>query len=283
MRDRGACFAARGFGKARPSPSGKRKRSPDKKAPPEDLSAIRILASSKEKFARRVAGVSGEIARALACDEVAVIDGVLGLADCEALRCEAERVHASFVAEHASLDFDQPGIDRTNAELLSPEDLRRAPRTVAMMLALTGLSPRLAAERGARLSSDASANMLSCYLRGGAFPVHLDNHGGDDRRLIGLIYYMNPGYVVESGGRFVPWNGDEPSPGIEPRGDRLIAFYCDRQDHSVEEFTPFGDYYRYALTVWLMDDATEALRPDRRTRSPTDAHRRLRDSLATTP
>lgn len=261
--------AAKGFGSAPPTKNVK-----------ED--PTKVLVKSQEKYAKKIYKRSKQISSSLAAEDVAIIDGLLGVDDCIALRREAAKIHKKFSREASGTEYDSPGVDRTRAELLSPEDFQRAPRTVAMMLAMAGLSkdPLIAQERSAKLSTDPSANMLSCYVKGGAFPPHLDNHGGDDRRLIGLIYYMNPDYEADTGGRFVARSADSGDNFIEPKGDRLIAFYCDKQEHWVEEFTPKDAYFRYALTVWLIDDGDQALDPNRMTKSPTEAHRKMRDALA---
>jgi hypothetical protein len=134
------------------------------------------------------------------------------------------------------------------------------------------LAPLLSGRFGP-LSDDASCNMLACYgVSGGNFPVHIDNHGNRDRRVLTLIYYMNPNYdAIRQGGCFVPWRitdrappkGEPPvmlSPGhleplapIEPIADRLVAFWTCELPHSVQPFRAERGKIdgRYAITVWL--------------------------------
>lgn len=156
------------------------------------------------------------------------------------------------------------------------------------------LAPLLSGRFGA-LSGDASANMLACYgVDGGNFPVHIDNHGGGDRRVLTLIYYLNPGYDSErQGGCFVPWKitdrappkGQppvflsvdqlEPLSAIEPIADRLVAFWTCELPHSVEPFRAQRGTIdgRYAITVWLTaEDGSDVFEQGRHILSPTKAH-----------
>ena len=154
----------------------------------------------------------------------------------------------------------------------------------------------LLSERFGPLSDDASCNMLACYgVDGGNFPVHIDNHGGNDRRVLTLIYYLNPAYdAARQGGCFVPYsiNADAPpksSPPvmlsaeehltplapIEPQSDRLVAFWTCELPHAVEEFrAQYGKRDgRYAITVWLTaEQGSQVFEQGRRILSPTSAH-----------
>ena len=263
--------------------------------PPEDeLGAVMALLSSRTAYEARVAGRADELVGALGRGVdggVAVLDDVLGADACAALRREAEGVHAGKIAADAGNLADD--VTRTRAELLDPEDFARCPRVVACSLALaTALSSALGDAHGLPLSSDCGSNMLSCYASGGAFPVHVDNHGGDDRRVYGAIYYMNPDYDEAAGGHFVPWRRRrdvgaalapadlEPADAIAPRGDRLIVFEADTLAHSVRAYRDDA-YRRYALTVWILAaegvDPRDVLRPERRTLSPTDTHACMAD------
>ena len=261
------------------------------------LEAAMTLLKSRGAFEERLGGRGGDLVAALGRGvdgRVAVLDDVLGADACAALRREAEGVHAGYLAADAGNADDD--VTRTRAELLDPEDFARCPRVVACSLAIaTAVSEALGGARGLRLSSDCGANMLSCYASGGAFPVHVDNHGGDDRRVFGAIYYMNPDYRDEAGGHFVPWRRRtdgadaavldprdlEAADAIAPRGDRLIVFEADTLAHSVRAYRDDA-YRRYALTVWILAadgvEPSAVLRPERKTLSPTATHAGMADT-----
>ena len=110
-----------------------------------------------------------------------------------------------------------------------------AERATALSLAAALREPLMKHRGGVELTSDCAANMLSVYAAGGAFPVHVDNHGGpDDRRLYGAIYYMNPDLDEGAGGHFVPHRRKErdvlrTAADLEPLGGRKA------EDKSVTE------------------------------------------------
>lgn len=257
-----------------------------------EIDAAMALLSARSAFEARIAARAPEIVAGLGCGadgRLAVIDGLLGADACAALRGEAERVHAGALAGGGA-GGSAGDVSRTRAELLDPEDFARCPRVVAAALAIPSAlaGPLADARGGAALSSDCAANMLSCYARGGAFPVHVDNHGGDDRRVFGCIYYMNPDHDPAAGGSFLPWRRRdgfdgaalraedlEPRAPVAPLGDRLVVFEADTLAHSVAAYADDA-YRRYALTVWITADAgadlDAVLRPNRRALSPTATH-----------
>ena len=149
--------------------------------------------------------------------------------------------------------------------------------------------------RDACISLTTAANMLACYgVNGGNFPVHIDNHGGSDRRVLTLIYYMNFDYDHQrQGGCFVPWKITDSAPPkgeppvmlspeqlealepIEPVADRLVAFWTCELPHSVEPFRAQRGKIdgRYAITVWLTaETGSEVFAQGRHVLSPTRAH-----------
>ena len=252
------------------------------------------LQSSRAAYESRIALRADDIAATLKPGVeggLAVVDDLLGPEACAALRREAERVHADFVPGA----LDEADVSNTRAELIRPEDFATRPRIVGLALSLAAaLQAPLARHRGAALASDCAANMLSVYAAGGAFPVHVDNHGGpDDRRLYGAIYYMNPDLEEGTGGHFVPHRRKErdvlrtaadlePLEPVAPKGDRLIIFEADALAHGVEAYRDAA-YWRYALTVWILaaDDVLDldaARRPEWRPLSPTATHSSMADA-----
>ena len=253
------------------------------------------LQSSRAAYESRIALRADDIAAALkpgVDGGVAVVDDLLGAEACAQLRREAERVHADFVPG----TLDEADVSNTRAELIRPEDFATRPRIVGLALSLAAAlrEPLMKHRGGVELTSDCAANMLSVYAAGGAFPVHVDNHGGpDDRRLYGAIYYMNPDLDEGLGGHFVPHRRKErdvlrtaadlePLEPVAPKGDRLIIFEADALAHGVEAYRDAA-YWRYALTVWILasDDVLDldaARRPEWRPLSPTATHSSMADA-----
>ena len=193
-------------------------------------------------------------------------------------------------------NLDEADVSNTRAELIRPEDFATRPRIVGLALSLAAAlrEPLMKHRGGVELTSDCAANMLSVYAAGGAFPVHVDNHGGpDDRRLYGAIYYMNSDLDENAGGHFVPHRRKErdvlrtaadlePLEPVAPKGDRLIIFEADALAHGVEAYRDAA-YWRYALTVWILaaDDVLDldaARRPEWRPLSPTATHSSMADA-----
>ena len=276
-----------------PPPPPPRAKPPAKAGAVDELASLMALQSSRAAYESRIAercahidlepGVEGGLA---------VIDDLLGPEACAQLRREAERVHADFVPG----TLDEADVSNTRAELIRPEDFATRPRIVGLALSLAAAlrEPLMKHRGGVELTSDCAANMLSVYAAGGAFPVHVDNHGGpDDRRLYGAIYYMNPDLDEGAGGHFVPHRRKErdvlrtaadlePLEPVAPKGDRLIIFEADALAHGVEAYRDAA-YWRYALTVWILaaDDVADldaARRPEWRPLSPTATHSSMADA-----
>ncbi|CAE8594232.1 unnamed protein product [Polarella glacialis] len=152
---------------------------------------------------------------------------------------------------------------------LTPDLYPRAPSCIEYLIEATDvLGPLLSQHsRRGKLKEGTQTNKLALATDAGAYPWHLDNLGGDDERLVTLIYYLNPGYHPGLAGRFMRARlqsspSGDPSPQdtifIEPRGDRLLAFYSDELLHAVEPVhapTADGggeDAHRIALTIWFL-------------------------------
>lgn len=279
--------------KQRVAPEPRQPPPPQQQPPVDELASLMALQSSRAAYEARIAqrcenidlkpGVEGGLA---------IIDDLLGAEACAQLREEAERVHAGFVPG----TLDEADVSNTRAELIRPEDFATRPRIVGLALSLAAAlrEPLMKHRGGVDLTSDCAANMLSVYAAGGAFPVHVDNHGGpDDRRLYGAIYYMNPALDEAAGGHFVPHRRKdmdvlrtprdlEPLEAVAPKGDRLIVFEADALAHGVDAYRDAA-YRRYALTVWILasDDVLDldaARRPEWRPLSPTATHSSMADA-----
>ncbi|XP_051503921.1 egl nine homolog 1-like isoform X2 [Myxocyprinus asiaticus] len=94
--------------------------------------------------------------------------------------------------------------------------------------------------------------MVACYPgKGTGYVRHVDNPNGDGR-CVTCIYYLNKNWdAKEHGGilRIFP-EGKAQFADIEPKFDRLLLFWSDRQNpHEVQP----AYATRYAITVWYFD------------------------------
>jgi hypothetical protein len=87
---------------------------------------------------------------------------------------------------------------------------------------------------------------------GGCFPLHYDNPGRPNNRLVTCLVYLNPKWQQGDGGeiQLVPFCG--PCVTIPPIHDRLVVFRSDRILHRVLP----SRVPRYCFTIWL--DGTTA-------------------------
>jgi len=82
---------------------------------------------------------------------------------------------------------------------------------------------------------------------GGCFPLHYDNPGKPDKRRLSCLLYLNPGYIINSGGQLRVAPFLQPATDILPIFDRLVIFYSEIILHRV--LPTFNE--RYCLTIWL--------------------------------
>jgi len=102
--------------------------------------------------------------------------------------------------------------------------------------------------RACNFKSSRVSVQLACYPKtkeGRRYARHLDSfEGGPDRRLT-CIYYANPDWKEEDGGKLRMYL-DKPLE-VEPKGDRLLIFLSGRVEHEVLQ--AFQD--RFAITTWM--------------------------------
>lgn len=254
---------------ARPSSAGAAMR-PAQAARPSAGATSRLRPNAGGTFEDRLAALSERLATvvprlvSLLGDEggVAVVDDVLGSAYNAEMRREAEGLYASGAMQRSLSQraAESGGVENYAKEGvlalgLTPAMYGRAPHCTEYILAATSVLSRLVGRRGA-LAVDTQTNKLAVTMDGGAYPLHLDNIGGDDRRLLTVIYYLNPGWPSAQRGRFLAYrrgpDGEVATQAIEPQGDRLVAFHSDELYHSVERAEVADGENRYALTIWLL-------------------------------
>ena len=189
-----ATAQAKGFGKPQPKAKAAPKKSGAGKAGEVHPALLALIAEAPQRRAAREAMFAArapELKEALEKETYTVIDGLLGETMCSAMRAEAMALLGDKSLNHDIIETDT----RAASVIIEPELFMEAPLCTEYVLdCAKTLAPLLSGKFGP-LSTDAAANMLACYgVDGGNFPVHIDNHGGGDRRVLTLIYYMNPNY-----------------------------------------------------------------------------------------
>lgn len=212
---------------------------------------------------------------------VCVVDNFLGEDFVASMRQEAESLLPTMVPSLSTRwdEETQSVIAYEKHQVLSMQieggavGYEKSPRLVEYIVTLTQhLTNQLNRQLPEiyHLNSGEQTNKLAvCLGDGSKYDKHIDNGGGEDRRKLTALLYLQPpdwhdstpSYPNESeatderGGYFraydVPEKGKVTS--IAPRGDRLLLFWSDSLVHDVSpSFTPNGDKdRRWALTVWL--------------------------------
>ena len=178
---------------AKPAPSAAPAQSPAAATTVHPALLALIAETSQRRAAREEAFASRaqELKSVLETETYAVIDGLLGETMCSAMRAEAVALLGETALTEQIISTDT----RAASVIIEPELFMQAPLCTEYVLDCAKTLAPLLSGRFGPLSDDASCNMLACYgVDGGNFPVHIDNHGNRDRRVLTLIYYMNPNY-----------------------------------------------------------------------------------------
>ena len=153
---------------------------------------------------------------------MAVVDNLLGPEHTAAMRREAVAVTESGLLKGSASAYstappetfeerygDEPGI---SASVLAPGTVagELSPRCSAYITAASRALSRVLGEarRGGLEHAEAHGRPTDHQLRltTVAQQVHMDNSfDGENRRLLTTIYYLNPDWQPEHGGRFLPW------------------------------------------------------------------------------
>ena len=89
--------------------------------------------------------------------------------------------------------------------------------------------------------------------KGGCFPPHFDNPGGENKRKLTILLYLNSAWDDQSGGELelMPWL--QPSVRIAPVYGRVVLFLSQYMLHRV---LPSCNT-RYCITFWIHSDSIE--------------------------
>lgn len=177
-----------------------------------------------------------------------VRDGFLGEPAALALHREAAalaaagRLRPAGVSRGAGYRFDAD-IRGDEIAWVAPEE---APPALAALHARF-VALRDALNREAWLGLDRLDVQLARYPGGGArYRRHRDAFPGRSSRRVTAIYYLNPGWRPEAGGRLRLYLG-ESTLDVEPVLDRLVVFLSERVEHEVlPAIAP-----RLAVTAWF--------------------------------
>jgi len=154
------------------------------------------------------------------------------------------------------LEFSKPHI----SELDLHDNSARS--RVPALKSLFEEAPRLAAAAGARLPAlglRAGPRHQTLKLqrnggRGGCFPLHYDNPGAPNKRMLTCLLYLNPEWKEGDGGEVRLWPFLRRPRDVAPLLDRLLLFRSDRVLHRVLP----ARAERYCLTIWLDGTAANA-------------------------
>jgi SM-20-related protein len=217
---------------------------------------------------------AAEVIKGLSGKGWAIIDNFLGENICKSYRKEATGFYergemtisksTRWDAETSSVvTYDKRNVYAT--QLVGGEMYFKGPRlheyVVSMVKTLVPMVSQAFPE--ACLSPTMASNKLAvCTGDGSYYDKHYDNSGADDLRKLTVLYYMNTDWRPELGGCFriykkaitnsdsvgeeEQWREDgvtverlaasdgDVTIDVEPRGDRLLAFWSDRLVHSVQ-------------------------------------------------
>lgn len=87
---------------------------------------------------------------------------------------------------------------------------------------------------------------LAAYPAGTFYTRHLDQHRGEDTRVVTIVLYLNQGWVAEHGGQLRIYT-EEGARDVLPVGGTLVTFLSDRFEHEVLPATR----ERLSLTGWF--------------------------------
>lgn len=91
------------------------------------------------------------------------------------------------------------------------------------------------------------------YSPGSHYDKHVDQHKGQNQRVITLVHYLNSDWEASWGGRLLvydPIEENKPILSVEPRFGRTMLFFSDVFPHEVERSLQT----RLSLTGWFRND-----------------------------
>lgn len=90
-------------------------------------------------------------------------------------------------------------------------------------------------------------NHYTCYPPGAFYRRHLDQHTGEDARVVSVLLYLNSNWLTSDGGALRLYlDKEQPPVDIAPCAATLVTFLSDRFEHEV--LPTFRE--RYSVTGW---------------------------------
>jgi hypothetical protein len=208
--------------------------------------------------------------------DYAVVDDALDASTADALLRSLRTLHSSGALRAHRFGFRRPDAPRPDifckphifeAEL-SDEPVRRgAPELCETLRSLRVARHAAAALPELRITHEAdplgldgaTVKLQANEGGGGCFPLHYDNAGSGNRRVLTVLLYLNPGWREGDGGEMelVPWL--RPAVRVPPMHNRAVVFSSERVLHRVLPAVR----QRYCLTFWLHSQHCEGDPPVR--------------------
>ncbi|MFC7418269.1 2OG-Fe(II) oxygenase [Iodobacter arcticus] len=88
---------------------------------------------------------------------------------------------------------------------------------------------------------------FAAYPIGSFYSRHLDQHRGEDARVITMVLYLNPEWEKDDGGELRLYLDDASYLDILPEGGKLVVFLSNRFEHEVS----ISKRERLSLTGWF--------------------------------
>ncbi|MBM3117480.1 2OG-Fe(II) oxygenase [Jeongeupia naejangsanensis] len=88
---------------------------------------------------------------------------------------------------------------------------------------------------------------LAVYPAGRFYKRHLDQHRGEDTRVVTIVLYLNPEWGETDGGELRLYLDDGSHTDVVPHGGTLAVFMSDRFEHEVKP----AQRERWSLTGWF--------------------------------
>ncbi|GHD67767.1 2OG-Fe(II) oxygenase [Jeongeupia chitinilytica] len=88
---------------------------------------------------------------------------------------------------------------------------------------------------------------LAVYPAGHFYTRHLDQHRGEDTRVVTIVLYLNPEWGEDDGGELRLYLDDGSHTDVAPHGGTLAVFMSDRFEHEVRP----ARRERWSLTGWF--------------------------------
>lgn len=184
----------------------------------------------------------------------AVIEGFLGIGECQALQSEMDALHANGAFHAAGVGRGQR--HRVLSEVRSDDILWLSEAELSQAQALPWQrleTLRIAINRRLMLGLRWFEGHLAIYPPGGRYVKHLDRFDDATARTLSFVLYLNPSWQEVDGGKlriFARDLHDRIELEVAPRTGTLVCFLSNEIPHEVLPPTRT----RYSLTGWYRTD-----------------------------